>query len=279
MAEIRRFSAALGAVVEGVDCLTTSDDDVATVRAAVNEHLVVVLPGQDLNSAQHCEFMARLGPLHFHPFLKLMDVPEIHHQKIEQTMDSMAGVDHWHTDLIFAPEPVAFGSLHCYKAPEFGGGTEFGNMQLAYEALHPKWKEMLEGLECQYQLSTYMLDNFAKHFGDEARQVWIDALAGTIHPVLRTHPETGRTSIFLSPDTRPDIVGMDKPESDAILRFLAEHCSRPNLTARWTWSDGDLLIWDERATIHYGVRDGYPGERNMRRVLVDGDRPYYAAAA
>ena len=91
--------------------------------------------------------MARFGPLHFHPFLRLMDVPETNVQMIEQTMESPSGVDNWHTDLVFAPEPVAFGSLHCLTAPSFGGGTEFANMQLAYEQLDPRWREMAASIE------------------------------------------------------------------------------------------------------------------------------------
>ena len=279
MVEVRPFSAALGAVVDGVDCRDPSDDDVAAVRAAVLEHLVVVLPGQDLDDEQHEAFMARFGPLHFHPFLRLMDVPETHVQMIEQTMESPSGVDNWHTDLIFAPEPVAFGSLHCLTAPSFGGGTEFANMQLAYEQLDPRWRMMAESIELEYQLSTAMLDNFARYFGDEARQVWIDALAGTVHSLVRTHPESGRTGLFFSPDTDPKVVGMDRRGSRAVLDYLAGHCARPNVTARWTWSDGDLLLWDERATMHFGVRDGYPGDRVMRRILVDGDKPYFNPAS
>lgn len=275
MTTITPFSAALGAVITGIDARTATDDDVAVLRSAIADHLVVVLPGQELDDAQHTDFMARFGPLHFHPFLRLMNVPETHHQMIEQTMDSLAGVDHWHTDLVFAPEPVALGSLHCLTAPAYGGGTEFANLHLAYEQLHPRWKAMVDGIECRYQLSTSMLDNFARHFGDEARQVWIDALSGTVHPLVRTHPETGRNGLYFSPDTLPEIVGMERPESIAILDYLAQHCSRPNITARWTWTDGDLVIWDERCTMHYGVRDGYPGDRIMRRVLVDGDKPYF----
>ena len=278
MIDVKPFSAALGAVVDGVDCRTASDDDVAAVRAAINEHLVVVLPGQDLTDDQHEAFMARFGPLHFHPFLRLMDVPETHVQMIEQTMESPAGVDNWHTDLVFVPEPVAFGSLHCLTAPAFGGGTEFANMQLAYEQLEPRWRAMVEAIDCEYQLSTAMLDNFARYFGDDARQVWIDALAGTVHSLVRTHPETGRTGLYFSPDTRPKVLGMDVAASNAVLDYLRIHCTRPNITARWTWRDGDLLIWDERATLHYGVRDGYPGDRVMRRILVDGDKPYFDRA-
>ncbi|MEO0494478.1 MAG: TauD/TfdA family dioxygenase [Actinomycetota bacterium] len=279
MIEVRPFSAALGAVVDGVDCTAASDDDVAAVRAAINEHLVVVLPGQDLDDEQHEAFMARFGPLHFHPFLRLMDVPETHVQMIEQTMESPSGVDNWHTDLVFVPEPVAFGSLHCLTAPPYGGGTEFANLFLAYEQLDDRWKAMVRGIELEYGLSQAMLDNFARYFGDEARQVWIDALAGTVHPLVRTHPESGRQGLYFSPNTGPKVLDMSQAAGQAVLDFLAGHCARPNITARWTWSAGDLLIWDERCTMHYGVRDGYPGERDMRRILVDGDKPYFDAAA
>ena len=103
MVEVTPFSAALGAVVSGVDAAHATDDDIAAVRAAVVEHLVVVLPGQQLDDQQHEAFMARFGPLHFHPFLRLMDVPETNVQMIEQTMESPSGVDNWHTDLIFVP--------------------------------------------------------------------------------------------------------------------------------------------------------------------------------
>ncbi|MEM9203569.1 MAG: TauD/TfdA family dioxygenase [Actinomycetota bacterium] len=275
MVEIAPFSAALGAVVHGVDCRSASDEDVASVRQAVLDHLVVVLPGQDLDDEQHEAFMARFGPLHFHPFLRLMDAPETYVQMIDQTMQSPSGVDNWHTDLVFVPEPVAFGSLHCLQAPAFGGGTEFANLLLAYDQLDDRWKTMVEGIELEYQLSTAMLDNFARFFGDDARQVWIDALAGTVHPLVRTHPESGRRGLYFSPNTFPSVVDMDRAGGTAILDYLTTHCARPNITARWTWSDGDLLVWDERCTMHYGVRDGYPGDRRMRRILVDGDKPFF----
>ena len=272
---ISPFSGALGAVVEGIDARVASNRDVDAVREALLEHHVVVLPHQDLDRAQHEAFMAHYGPLHFHPFLELMGEEPVYAQKIYQTMESMAGVDNWHIDLVFAPEPVAFGSLYCRTAPSFGGGTEFANLHLAYDQLDPRWKAMVEAIDCQYQLSPHMLDNFAAYYGDEARQVWLDALAGTVHPLVRTHPETGRRSIFFSPNTEPKVLGMSKPESEAVLQMLTTHCTRPNITARWQWSAGDLVIWDQRCTLHYGVRDGYPGERNMIRVLVNGDRPYF----
>jgi taurine dioxygenase len=275
MVSVRKFSAALGAVVESVDARDASDSDVVGVRQALLDHHVVVLPGQDLSTEEHTAFMARFGPLHFHPFLELMDVPVKYHEMIKQTMESLGGVDNWHTDLVFAPEPVAFGSLHCLIAPEFGGGTEFANLTMAYEQLDSRWTAMVNGLECQYQLSKEMLDNFAKFFGAEARQVWIDALSGTIHPLVRTHPETGRNALYYSPNTLPDIVDMESHAAAALRGYLDYHCTQPNLTARWTWSEGDLLIWDERCTMHYGVRDGYPGDRHMRRVLVNGDKPFY----
>jgi taurine dioxygenase len=270
------FSAALGVEIDGIDAAAASPSDIETVREQLVEHLVVVLPGQHLTAEQHEAFMANFGPLHFHPFLELMGEAPSYTQRIEQTMESPAGVDHWHTDLVFAPEPVAFGSLYCETAPSFGGGTEFANLYLAYEQLDHRWRALIEQVECQYQLSPHMLDNFARFYGDEARQVWIDALAGTIHPLVRTHPESGRNSVFFSPNTEPTVLGMSKAESDAILTMLTSHCTRPNITARWRWSAGDLVIWDERCTLHYGVRDGYPGERNMRRVLVNGDRPVFS---
>jgi taurine dioxygenase len=279
MVEVTPFSAALGAVIDGIDCGDASDADVDAVRQALLDHLVVVLPGQDLDDEQHEAFMARFGPLHFHPFLRLMDVPETHVQMIEQTMESPSGVDNWHTDLVFVPEPVAFGSLHCLKAPAYGGGTEFANLFLAYEQLDDRWTAMVDGIELQYQLSQPMLDNFARYFGDDARQVWIDALAGTVHPLVRTHPESGRRGLYLSPNTGPAVLDMSPDAGRAVLDYLTGHCTRPNITARWSWSDGDLLIWDERCTMHYGVRDGYPGERDMRRILVDGDKPYFDPAA
>jgi len=229
---LNRFGGALGAVIEGVDVNSASEHDVDFVRQALLDHHVVVIPNQDLDQAGQETFMARFGPLHFHPFLELMGVDPVYSQKINQTMDSMAGVDHWHTDLVFAPEPVAFGSLYCRTAPAYGGGTEFANLHLAYEQLDRRWQTMVESIDCQYQLSPHMLDNFA-------------------------------------------VLAMSKPEGDAVLQMLTAHCIRPNITARWQWSDRDLLIWDERCTLHYGVRDGYPSERNMIRVLVNGDRPFF----
>ena len=275
---VEQFSAALGAVIDGVDAADASDADIAGVRQALLDHHVVVLPRQDLTDDQHEAFMARFGPLHFHPFLELMNVEPTYVQMIAQTMESPGGVDNWHTDLVFVPEPVAFGSLHCLTAPAFGGGTEFANLALAYDQLDDRWRSLVNGLECQYELSTAMLDNFARFFGEDAKRVWIDALSGTIHPLVRTHPETGRNALYYSPDTRPKVLEMSPSGGVALLRYLDEHCTRPNITARWTWSDGDLLLWDERCTMHYGVRDGYPGDRVMRRVLVNGDKPFYDGA-
>ncbi|MCB0997009.1 MAG: TauD/TfdA family dioxygenase [Acidimicrobiales bacterium] len=271
--EVERFGAALGGVVDGVDLSAPIGPELAAaIRAAVIEHHVVVFRGQDLDDDAHVRAAAALGTPSVHIFDKLMGGTEPTVGGTDITSDHGLLTDRWHNDVTFCPEPPAFALLYCVQPAPVGGDTMWANMELALERLSPAWQEFLAGLTAEHALPEGLMQFYASKWGGDAIEVYRRELAGTTHPVVRTHPETGRKALFAFARSQ-HIVGMTDAESEAVLSFVEHHVADPNFSCRWRWNAGDLAIWDERSSLHYAVRDPWEGRRAMRRVLVDGDRP------
>ena len=179
----------------------------------------------------------------------------------------------WHSDESFLPQPALGSLLYMIECPEVGGDTMFANQYAAYEALSPGMREMLSGLNAVYSDASLQQRNAGRALkvkpGSQDRDIY-----ESVHPVVRTHPETGRKSIFVN---RPFTIGfenMTEAESKPLLEFLFAHCARPEFTCRFRWEKGSVAFWDNRCLMHYALND-YPGERRyMHRVTVNGDKPF-----
>ncbi|MFZ1989284.1 MAG: TauD/TfdA family dioxygenase, partial [Alphaproteobacteria bacterium] len=249
-----------------------------TIHSAFLKHLVLFFPDQHLTREQQCAFASRFGTLNVHPYVAGMaDKPEVLEVLKDPKDDANFG-GAWHADLTFLDEPPLGAALYALEVPEVGGDTLWSNLYLAYDRLSDGMKEMLRPLTGMH--SAVMLYGSTKvggtGFGSKM-SMQVDhrdeAAAEVAHPVIRTHPETGRPILAISPDYMRRFKNMTEQESRPLLKFLKEHATREELTCRFRWAKDTLALWDNRCTLHYALND-YPGERRrMMRVAINGDRP------
>lgn len=263
--EIVRLAGHIGAEIRGIHAADAGDDDVAAVRQALLDHKVVALRDQHLDYAEQVAFARRFGELaHGHPIYKAPETrPEL------RALDSKEGAraNHWHTDLTFLARPPALAFLQMMVAPPVGGDTIWANAAAAYRSLPDEIRDLADRLRIVHSNdSDYTDDTVA------ARREYIATLFEAEHPAVSVHPETGEPSILLGGFARR-VVGLSPQASRDVMRLLADHATKPEHTVRWHWRVGDLVIWDNRATLHYAILD-YGGEhRRVERVTVAGWEP------
>lgn len=271
---IEPIAPAVGAEVRGVDLSRPLDDALlARLRAALLEHLLLVFRDQALTPEQQIAFARRCGALDRYPLVEgLADHPEIVAVvKREDERENFGGV--WHSDTSYLPEPPMGAVLYARELPAVGGDTLFASMIEAYEALSPGMRRFLQGLR-----GVNSATKPAAASGRSDRRVERptaiaigDAVA--VHPVVRTHPETGRKALYVSRGHTVRFEGWTEDESAPLLEHLFAHQRRPEFACRLRWAPGSLAIWDNRAAQHYAVND-YHGERRvMHRIVLAGDRP------
>ena len=256
-AEISLLSGAGGAEISGIDVSRDLDASaVAEIRDALNEHCVVFFRDQDLDVERHKAFAHRFGEIFVHPLLKETSAdPEVVMVRREPGDTSYFG-ESWHADTTLSAEPPMGTILYAVDVPPHGGDTLFANQYLAYEALSDGMKRMLAGLRAVH-----------RHPGQP------DSGDSTLHPVVRTHPETGRRMLFVNDYHTTRFEGMTEAESRPLLAFLFEHGHRPEFTLRFRWRKGSIAFWDNRSTKHIALGDTGPFRRLMRRIQIRGDRP------
>jgi taurine dioxygenase len=279
--ETCKISGALGAEVRGPDLAQDLPEEVlAEIRGALLENLVIVFRDQDLTPEQQLRFAQRWGEIHLHPFMQGMaDYPEI--LEIIKTPDDKKNFGgSWHTDQMFSPQPAMGTMLYAVQVPSAGGDTMFTNQYLAYENLSAGMKSLIGNLR-----TVCVGDNFRQHGGMTRAQRYAgqmthmrvkdpgDVQTTSIHPLVRTHPETGRKALYIGGHVQR-FDGMTEEESDSLIEFLKRQSVRPEYTCRVRWESGTLTFWDNRCTQHFAVND-YPMEtRMMRRITVCGDTPF-----
>jgi len=250
--EVFRLSAALGAEITNVDLAKVTDPEVDEIKSLLNEHKVIFFPGQKISMDEHVDFGSKFGELEGHPNLKKNNSQS--HPKVFELVASEGGIaDEWHTDITFQDSPALMSVLHMVKCPEIGGDTMWSSLSAAYDALSEPLKDLCDGLTALHD---------ARPHGKPEKTA--------IHPVVRTHPETGKKILYVNEHFTRRIVEMSMDESDMLLSHLTKWVTRPEFTVRYNWTEGTIAMWDNRSTQHYVVND-FKDERIIQRVTIMGD--------
>jgi taurine dioxygenase len=270
---VEPLAGAIGAVVTGVDLADVHDDTIAAVRAIWLEHLVVFFRDQELDADAFLAFARRLGEPVRYPFVKGFDShPEIIEvAKLPHETVNFGGI--WHSDTVYLEQPPMATMLLARELPPFGGDTMFASMYAAYDALSPALQEVLDGLDA---VNSSALADVSKTREDRIRDngsVEDQQLFLATHPVVRTHPETGRKALYVNPAHTASFAGMTEEESRPMLEFLFHHCARPEFTCRFQWQVGSLALWDNRCAMHNPINDYHGFTRRMHRITLAGDTP------
>ena len=271
------LAGALGAEISGVDLTNVDQETYAEIHRAFLAHSVIFFRDQELTPETQMAFGRLFGPLNRHSYVKGMDdYPDVF-RIVKEPTDAHHFGNAWHTDLAYEAEPALGSILYGIDEPDAGGDTMFTSLYAAYDALSDGMKRMLSNLRIVFtNANTYGKD--AKRFKTGVAKDMTVAQAPeekeVLHPIVRTHPETGRKALYISTTHFSRIEGMTPEESKPLLDQLSAHAVRPEFTCRFKWGQGSVAMWDNRCTMHYAVND-FPNERRiMQRVTLQGDRPF-----
>jgi taurine dioxygenase len=237
---------------------------------------VLFFRDQDLDDEQQRAFASRFGTLSVFPVAKLMGSTN-DMGYIEDTADSPPDADGWHTDITWIAEPPKIAVLNARVIPEYGGDTLWVSLFAAYDALSPPMQTICNGLTVRHTTGADFLEKVSRGHEEIAEAIQRE-FPPVEHPLVRTHPVSGRRALFVAGGFMDQIVGMHRDESDALLGYLQRHIENPNFQVRWHWRAYDVAMWDEASTNHRALSDHYPQRRVMRRCTVDGDRPFFRAS-
>ncbi len=278
MLELESLTGALGAVVRGADLAAPLPRAVLTaLERALAEHLVLVFRDQHLTDVQHRDAAAQFGPLTPFEFAPPVGdaTPEMHALAFDDGAAAKGSrVDEWHTDGSFMARPPMGTMLRAVVLPTTGGDTCFADMRAAFDALSPAMRSLLDGMQAEHDFTKIGYTTFddrpdrAAHLAALREQYPVRR-----HPVVRTHPTSGRKLLYLNRNYTTRLVGLGERENEVLLPFLFDHVRDPFFQCRVRWQPGTVVLWDNRATQHYAVPD-YRGRRVMHRVVIEGDEPY-----
>lgn len=272
--EVRPIAGAIGAEISGIDLNgEVSDEEIAAIRKAWLEHCVIFFRDQPLSPARFLAFGKRFGDVVEYPFIKGIEgYPEIIPVvKLEHEKHNFGGI--WHSDTSYLEAPPMATMLVAREVPPYGGDTLFANTYLAYEALSAGMKKLLDGLigintSAKADVSRTREDRVKDSMRPDAKKEYVGE-----HPVVRTHPETGRKSLYVNVGHTLHFKDMTVEESTPILDYLFEHLTRPEFTCRFGWKVGSIAFWDNRCALHNPVNDYHGFRRVMHRITLAGDKP------
>ena len=278
---ITRLAGALGAEIQDLDLAREQTPaEIADLRQALIEHLVVAIPGQSMSLDALERLTDQLGGRAVTPYVKpLPDRPYVI-RVLKEREDKLNFANAWHTDLSYLPEPPSFTLLYAHEVPDFGGDTLFQNQYLAYETLSDGLKETLKRLRAVHSAgAAYGTGGFldrVKHKMSTEIAPSEEAFQECTHPAVIRHPESKRAALYLNPVYTMRFEGWNQAESQALLQHIYRHQTNENFTCRMRWAKGTLTIWDNRATQHNALNDYHGQRREMFRTSVAGGRPQAA---
>ena len=269
--KIQKYSPNLGAIITGVDLSKEiNEDQFKDIHKAFLDNQVLFFQNQnEILPEAHLKLGKLFGELHVHPAAPSMsgypEIFEIHAHKNSK----VANGEFWHSDVSCDIEPPLGTMLQLHILPETGGDTMFSDMYSAYNELSDKYKSLLDGLIAIHESEHLYSGRY------EDRGVNRDNIKTPVanHPLIRTHPVTGKKAIYVNRTFTTGIKGMNKDESSSILEFLFNHCEHVNFQIRYRWNKNDMAFWDNRCTMHRAIWDYWPNERKGRRVTIKGDKP------
>jgi len=273
----RILTPTIGAVVEGVDLSKQQgDEEIAAIRSALLKHRVIFFEDQHISPIQHRDFAACFGDLHTHPLYPgVPEAPEMF--VLDNHANNPTDNDAWHTDVTFIQTPPLGAILYAKLLPPAGGDTIWADMQAAYDGLSKPLQRFLSDLDAVHDFARGFpaRGTVAKGAGADKHAKAVADHPPVIHPVVRTHPETGADALFVNYSFTDRIKGLRSAESKALLDMLFVHIQKPEYQVRWTWKPNSIAFWDNRITQHYAVNDYLPHRRIMNRATILGDRPYH----
>lgn len=275
-AVVTPVSTAVGAEISGVDLSRPLlDADLRTIRQALLDHGVIFFRDQNLTPEQHIAFAERFGPINVNRFFQhVPGYPQIAEVRKEPEQKINVGGG-WHTDHSYDQIPALGSILLARELPALGGDTLFANMARAYETLSDGLKKTLEGLQALHS-SRHVFGHKAAVNTSEVADVNgrvgnpDAATQDSIHPVVLTHPESGKKILYVNPGFTVKFAGWTKEESTPLLNFLYKHAMRPEFSYRFQWREGSIAFWDNRSTWHLAINDYHGARRLMHRITVEG---------
>lgn len=270
--DIRPLTPLTGAEIHGVDLARPTPEMVAAIRAALLRHKVVFFRNQTLTTAQHIAFARQFGDLEIHPATP-KDQPNPEVLRIEHGPNSRGIENAWHSDVTWRESPSLGSILRAIEVPEVGGDTLFVDMTAAYDLLSPEMQRFVCGLTAVHDIARAFAKRLNKSPGE------LHALYPPMeHPVVRTHPETGRRALYVNTGFTTHIKGLSDKESSWLLDHLYAQAANPEIQCRFRWEAGSLAFWDNRSSQHLAASDYFPARRVMERVTIAGCRPYFDPA-
>jgi len=268
MLTIKPTDTALGAMVENLDLnATLQQDDIDVLKSALAEHQVLFFRDQNISHKNHRDFGASFGSLQRHPTYPTVEgYPDI--IILENDRENPSKIDEWHTDLSFTPIPPMASILIGRIVPENRGDTMFANMSAAYQDLPESLKTSLEGMTATHSFAYGFKESMAEPGGRERLKDAVSRNPDVVHPLVRTHPVTGKKSIFVNRLFTAKINGLDEESSNKLLNSLCDHMVQEKYVCRFRWQRNSIAFWDNRAVLHVPVNDYWPARRRMERVTI-----------
>jgi taurine dioxygenase len=276
--EIEPAAGALGAYVRGIDLTSElSSSDVEALQSALDDHLVVFLPDQDMSLDDLERLTDQLGGRDVTPFVRALDDRPHVIRVIKEPDDELNFANAWHTDLSYLPAPPSYTLLHAHDVPAAGGDTVWSNQQLAFSTLSSGLRATLSELEAVHSAGmAYGTGGYLERVQDKtsmAIEPSPDAYRKQTHPIATVHPRTGRPALYVNPVYTIGVSGWSVAESAPLLQYLYRHSTNENFTCRLRWQRHMLAIWDNRCTQHNALNDYRGVRREMFRTSVKGEPP------
>ncbi len=264
---------ALGAEVTGIDLRAPLTPEIqSTLRQGLLQYQVLFFRDQAIDPASHLALARVFGepdPHPAYPTVPGFDAVNI----LESTVDKPTKIDSWHTDMTFLTCPPMGSILRAKVVPQVGGDTYFSSLFAAYDGLSERMRTYLAGMQAMHSFAHGFRHSLAEPGGWERLGETVRKTPPVAHPVIRTHPESGRRAVFVNRLFTTHLIGVSEAESEAILHYLYDHIETPEYTCRFRWQPDSIAFWDNRATLHRPCNDYLPAPRRMERVTIKGDRP------